>query len=142
MTEQELEKAVEDCALPPEAFGHREHVRLAWHYLETRPLLSAIAAFSTTLRRFAAHHGAEAKYNETMTVAYLLMIAERRWRSSAPFEAFAAENRDLLDDGRALLGRFYDEGALSSARARASFILPDAAGQKFPCTARTPGCAS
>ncbi|MEO6260843.1 MAG: hypothetical protein ABIP63_10850 [Thermoanaerobaculia bacterium] len=46
-------QAFEDCSLPAAAFHHRDHVRVAWIYLQTFPLLEALNHFILGLRRFA-----------------------------------------------------------------------------------------
>ena len=91
MTDDELVGAFETATLPPELFSHAAHVRVAWWYMRRHGLSGAADRFRDALRRFAAKLGAEHKYHETITVAYLLLIAERLGRSpDAPWEAFAA----------------------------------------------------
>ena len=84
MNDHDFVAAVETCALAGGDFHHADHVRLAWIYLNDYPLLEAIERFTTSLRRFAAHHGVPQKYHETITWAYLLLIHERMQRDGAP----------------------------------------------------------
>ena len=37
MDDETLLRAFESCTLPPEALGHREHVRVAWSILRAHP---------------------------------------------------------------------------------------------------------
>ena len=55
MNDRDFVDAFEACAIPSRDFRHADHVRLAWIYLRERPVLEAIARFTTSLRRFAAH---------------------------------------------------------------------------------------
>ena len=101
-----LAEAVEDCSFPVAEFRHRQHVQLGWYYLRTLPLLDAVTRFGCVIARFAAHHGAHGKYDEPLTVAYMLLIEERRRATpDADWPAFAAANDDVLRDGQGLVKR-------------------------------------
>jgi hypothetical protein len=114
----------EACTLPPREFDHRNHVRLAWLYLNEAPLLEALARFRTSLQRYAGSLGASAKYHETITFAFLFLIHERmQCDARATFDAFAAAHPDLFEP---ILLRYYRAETLASDLARRSFVLPDA----------------
>ena len=119
--------AFRDGSLPAESFPHREHVRMAWLYLERHPTSAALQHFSDDLRRFAAAKGNAALYHETITWAYLLLIAERRVGAPAgeTYAAFAERNRDLFGWKPSVLERYYRSDTLLSERARGVFVLPD-----------------
>ena len=70
-----LAEAVERCRLPSASFRHRQHVQLGWYYLDTRPLLDAVLQFGRVVARFAEHHGAHGKYDEPLTMAYMLLLS-------------------------------------------------------------------
>ncbi len=126
MSDAEFVAAFESCSFPPDAFHHREHVRLAWIYLSGRPLLEALTRFAASLRRFATNAGAATKYHETVTFAFLFLIHERMQREvSATFDDFAAANEDLFG-WPSVLDRYYSAETLRSELARRTFILPDA----------------
>ena len=102
----ELASHIERCALPATGFGHREHAQLAWFYLRRYPLLTAVVRYQHTLRRFATSLGMPDKYDEQLTVAYMLLLEERRRESASDdWARFAADNRDILDHGRAVVER-------------------------------------
>ena len=125
MTDEELVAAFEATALPADQFSHESHVRVAWWYLRSAPLPEALLRFATALQRFAAAKGAHGKYHETMTVMWMLIIADRL--SAAPgsvWTEFAAANPDLFERPSVLL-RYYREETLASDRARRSFVMPD-----------------
>jgi hypothetical protein len=127
VNDRELVAAVEGCTLAGADFHHADHVRLAWIYLRDLPLIEGLERFATTLRRFAAHHGAAEKYHETITWAYLLLIHERMQATGAArdWEAFRAANPDLLAWRPSILERYYTPRTLASETARRSFVLPD-----------------
>jgi|HubBroStandDraft_6_1064221.scaffolds.fasta_scaffold88679_2 hypothetical protein len=104
------------------SFHHREHVRVAFAMLARDGDLAAAAlAFRAGLRRIA---GTSGKYHETLTWAYLVIIAERmHGRGYASSSELLVDHPDLLD--RDLLAHYYDLGAiLASPIARAVFVLP------------------
>ena len=105
-------------------FDHRAHVRLAWSYLSQYGVLEAMARFVAALRDFVRRVGAEGKYHETITVAFLLLIAERI-EVGESWSAFEARNADLIERGAELLGQHYSADALSATDARQRFVLPD-----------------
>jgi hypothetical protein len=127
MTEAELLDAFEGCTLPDGAFHHREHVQVAWAYLERHSPLEALGRFVEGLRRFAAHRGVPGLYHETITFALFFLIAERRARMERPhsFEELAAANPDLLRWRGGVLDRYYRQETLASGLARRVFLLPD-----------------
>jgi hypothetical protein len=137
---REFVEQFETCTLPPAQFHHRNHVRLAWIFLEEMPLLDALARFRTSLQRYAASLGASAKYHETITFAFLFLIHERMQREpSGTFDEFADANPDLFGP---VLSRYYTEEALASDFARRVFVLPDALSTRpaepSPAPASTP----
>jgi hypothetical protein len=112
---------------PPGGFHHREHVRVAWYYLQQHSLPDALVRFSTALRRFAEAHGQPGLYHETITTAYLLIINERLdgTERELEWEAFANRHPDLLTWRPSVLDRYYHKDTLMSDRARRTFVLPD-----------------
>lgn len=126
-TDDAFLKRFEANEFPVGEFHHREHVHLAWIYLDRYPALEALQRFTSSLKAFVARHGAADKYHETVTWAFLFLINERRQRAgrSESWEEFAAANSDLLDWSADLLQRYYRAETLSSALARSTFVLPD-----------------
>lgn len=126
----DLIRRFEDGTLPASDFHHRDHVRLAWLYLEEEPPLIALARFTEGLKRFASRNGADGLYHETITWAYLLLIHERKARAEAgeTWEEFAARNPDLLTWKPSVLDSYYRKETLASDLARRVFVMPDLAG--------------
>ena len=127
MTDQELIEQFESGTLPNECFHHREHVRAAFLYLTEYPVLEALLAFSSALRKFAEAHGKPQLYHETITWAYVFLINERRARAGKKqsWDEFARNNPDLLEWKNGILTRYYRPETLASDLARAAFIFPD-----------------
>ena len=141
MTDDELIAAFESTELATEQFTHATHVRVGWWYLRHSPLPEALSRFITGLQRYAASKGASGKYHETITVAYMLIIAERvadhpNWS----WDQFAAANPDLLIRTPSPLAVFYTDETLLSDRARRAFVMPDrmakVSGSPSPSRAR------
>src|SRR3954466_3828119 len=83
----------------------------------------AIARFSRGLKLLAAKAGRPQLYHETITVAFLALINERRMRSGGEcWTAFEANNRDLFD--KRCLEKWYGAEQLRSDLARRAFCLP------------------
>jgi hypothetical protein len=124
VNDREFVDAFEACAIANTDFHHADHIRLAWIYLREHPLLEAIDRFTTSLQRFAAHHGVPGLYHATITWAYLLLIHERM-NGEAGFAAFREANPELFTWKPSLLERYYRPTTLGSERARRVFVLPD-----------------
>jgi len=126
VTDLELVRAFEDASLSGELFDHTAHVRVGWWYVTHHSIDEAIERFSASLRGFAAAQGAAEKYHQTMTVAWLLIIAERVADSEGlAWPAFAARHLDLLTNRPSILSHYYSVEMLQSSRARQTFMLPD-----------------
>lgn len=108
-----------------EQFHHPDHVRVAFAYLRTMPVLDALARFTTALRRFAAAQGKPGLYHETITWAFLLIIHERMQRApELEWDAFRDANGDLLRWKPSVLDAYYPAEVLQSELARRVFVLP------------------
>jgi hypothetical protein len=111
----------------PQSFHHADHVRMAFAYVSEFPLLEAIERFSAALKRFALAQGKPNLYHETITWAYLLLIAERTALTDRgqSWEEFAERNPDLLVWKDGIIERYYTRATLDSDVARRRFVLPD-----------------
>ena len=127
MSDRDLLEQFETVTLPIECFRHTEHVRVAFLYLSTFPILEALQRFCAALQRFAAAHGKSKLYHETITWAYIFLIQERMARAGRKqtWEEFAQNNVDLLTWKDGVLTRFYREGTLRSDLAKEIFLFPD-----------------
>jgi hypothetical protein len=123
LSAEEALAAFETDQLDPAAFPHHEHVRLAYEMLARHPLGETVMRFSGGLRALAARAGRPQIYHETITVAFLAVINERRARDHAKtWSEFKETNRDLLD--KRCLEHWYAPAQLGSDLARRVFCLP------------------
>ena len=81
--------------------------------------------YSFALRAMTARAGKPEAFHQTITIAFLALIAERMQVGTADFLAFERANPDLMD--RSALARWYRPERLALEAARRTFLLPDAA---------------
>jgi hypothetical protein len=118
--------ALETGMLDPAKFPHSEHVRFGYEMLGRYPFGEAVTRFSRGLRLLAAKGGRPEIYHETITVAFLAVIGERRANGRhRDWREFKARNSDLLEKG--CLQRWYRAEQLGSDLARRTFCLPQGA---------------
>jgi hypothetical protein len=127
MKDAEWMEAFESCTLPNDSFHHRDHVKMAFLYLQKYKPLEALGYFSSALIRFATAHGKPNLYNETITWAFLLLIRERiaRTNPAETWSEFSATNTDLLRWDNNILLKYYRPETLTSELAKRVFLFPD-----------------
>ena len=105
-------------------FGHREHLELAWTYLDRYEIETASRVMASAIRHVAERHGAPDRYHDTITISWVQLVAVHTSHSEAgSFEQFIAENPELLD--RHLLDQHYSRDLLASDRARSRWVQPN-----------------
>lgn len=116
--------ALESARLPAALFDHRGHLRAAFLYLKREDFPGACVAMKRAIRGFAASHGKAGLYHETLTIAYLALIAERLAEEppGIAFDAFLRRYPELED--RAYFERYYPRGTLDAPETRRTFVLP------------------
>ena len=115
-----------DATLPSDQFHHQQHVEVAWLFVRKFGMPAALGEFTSAIKRFADAKGATGLYHETITWAFLLLIAERQAKcDAAAWEDFAAANPDLLVWKPSILERYYSSETLQSDLARNVFVFPD-----------------
>ena len=122
-----LVRRFEQLEIAPAEFRHREHVRLAFAMLQGEDFGEAALRFRRALKRFAEAVGAHGKYHETLTWAYLALVAQcMDERPNASSLELLEARPDLLDHENGLLARYYDVRAvIASPIARRVFVLPE-----------------
>jgi len=116
-------QSFETGALDPAQFPHSEHVRIGYEMLGRYSFGEAIFRFSRGLKGLAAKVGKPEIYHETMTVAFLALINERRAsRPGETWSEFKANNADLFD--KRCLEKWYGAEQLGTDLARRAFCLP------------------
>ncbi|HEY0766520.1 MAG TPA: hypothetical protein VGD47_01070 [Steroidobacteraceae bacterium] len=115
-------------------FPHHEHVRMGFEMLRRHDFAETVWHFSRALRAMTARAGKPQAFNQTVTIAFLSVIAERmECEPAADFAAFAHDNPDVFD--RAALARWYRPERLGSQLARRTFLLPEPNAPPAPARA-------
>ncbi len=122
MTDAEFLAAFEAATLPPACFRHADHLRAGFLLLAESGFEGAVSRMRAALRRFATALGKPELYHETITVAFMALVNERRHGHEAlDWGSFAAANGDLFD--KRILSGYYRPQVLESRRAREVFVL-------------------
>jgi len=126
-TQDILFRSFEDHCLDPAGFKHREHVIVAYLMLRKYDFPEAVSRYTGNVRAIATRAGAASKFNMTITIAFISLIAERMQTASHhSVKDFLTRNHDLLRSD--LLKKWYSDERLQSELARHSFLMPDIGG--------------
>lgn len=120
LSDADFLSALSSCTLPLEQFRHGDHLRLAWLELHAQPYFGALKAVRAKIQAFAAHHGKAQIYHETITTAWVALLATH---DEPTFAEFVRANAERLN--AALLHRFWSPESLSSDAARSGWLAPD-----------------
>jgi hypothetical protein len=124
MTEPPFAKPLQAILDQDRGFGHREHLQLAWAYLDTLSPDRARTAMTQAIRHLAEAHGTPERYHETLTMAWMRMVELHRERfAGQSFDEFLTHHQPLMDSH--LLERHYSRDELFSDRARRDYVEPD-----------------
>lgn len=122
MTDQEFIDAFAAGRLAPAGFDHRAHLRAAFLLLRERPFLEACVAMRDGLQALAGKLGKPDLYHETVTVAFMALVAGRS-SGADDWDGFIAAHPELCRPG--LLDAYYSKTLLASGAARKTFAMPD-----------------
>ena len=126
LTDDVFLEAFLTCRLPPSAFNHRNHLRVAWIHLQRFPLDEAIERTCAGIARYATHLGVPDRYHRTMTEALIrLMACAGASDPSVSFEGFLARAPAFSGDWRTLIDAHYSPDLLARSDARHRFLSPD-----------------
>jgi hypothetical protein len=121
---EDLTDLFEAHDLDARSFTHRDHIGVACKMLQRYDFLEAAARYGGALKKIATKAGAAGKFNTTLTLAFLGLLAERMAVTPhANFDEFLERNPDLFS--RSLMDAWYSKERVSSAAARRIFLLPD-----------------
>jgi len=124
--------AFETGSLDPGEFNHRLHLSLAWRYLQRDGFPEGALNFRRHLQNYVTKVGAQSKYHETITWAYLVLLNEERCLRSPADESFDAmiqRRPELLDHCNGPIAQCYSKAQLDSPEARRVFMLPGTASR-------------
>ena len=121
----ELARTFETCRIDAGSFSHADHVGVAYEMLRRYDFLDATVRYSKSIRTIAARAGEARKFNTTITLAFLSLIAERMETTAhGSYQEFLEQNPDLCDVD--LLQQWYSTERMRSELARNVFLMPDA----------------
>jgi len=123
LNDDDFLEAFHTCRLDNSQFRHADHLRLAWIHLHRQTLEEALRQVRAGVQRFAAHHNVPHLYHETITVAWMYLLATHH---ESTFEEFLAKNESRL--GKDLLFRFWSPELLDTREAREAWVPPDRQG--------------
>lgn len=129
LSDDDFLEAFHSCRLSTSEFRHADHLRLAWLHLAREPFETALVRVRSGIQAFAKHHNLSGLYHETITTAWMHLLATHQ---EASFEEFLRVNESRLSSN--LLHRFWTPEALASREARNHWLPPDR--QELPTLSR------
>lgn len=125
MTDDEFLQAFMGGTLPNDQFHHRDHLRLVWLLTRRLGIEAASGVVADGIRRFAASHGHDDKYHETMTQFWIGVVEHARQSRSDidDFDEFLALFPQLTDKRLPL--RHWKPETMFSPVARTTWTKPD-----------------
>jgi len=134
MDDEELLQRFETAALSREEWTHRTHIRIAFLYVTRYPFNEALDKIRRNIKalnaRNAVPEGPQSGYNETITVAFLTLVASTQAAYGRLFPAansqdFCERHPHLLQ--KTVLRLFYSPERRGHPEAKTRFIEPDLA---------------
>lgn len=122
----ELVQAFESCTLPRAEWKHAAHLTVALCYLRRLPRDQATDRLRQGIQRYNASQGNGVGYHETITLAWVAVVA--RFLTDHDFgQSQAALTHGLLErcGDKLYLQRFYSRAVLMSEAARRAWVPPD-----------------
>jgi hypothetical protein len=120
LNDEDFLAAFHSCTLPLASFRHGDHLRFAWFQLHKRQPDEALVVIRSGIRKFAAHNGVPHIFHETITTAWVKLLATHH---EADFAEFINVNSYRLNG--TLLHRFWTPSLLDSEAARQGWVPPD-----------------
>ncbi|WP_437721230.1 N-acetyltransferase family protein [Sorangium sp. So ce861] len=127
-----LAAAVEDAAIQQGDFSHARHVLLALHYVRAHGPDAALARMRSALQAFNARHPPRTGYHETITAAWIALVARHAAEHAGAGVHELAESLLRRYCSSKALFAHYSRPRLLSDDARAAFVAPDLAPLPAP----------
>ena len=129
MTDAEIEALVrsfEDGSLPRSEWTHASHLLVALWYMNCHSVEDATRLIRDGLRRYGSLNGRVSRYHETITLAWVAVVARflARCDRAQPISVLAEMLLDAYGDKDYLL-RYYSREVLMSDAARLGWVHPD-----------------
>jgi hypothetical protein len=128
-SELELEAIVrgfESCTTAETDFPHRSHLVVASWYLKDATVPEALGKMRASILHFLEHYGIEGKYNETITLFWLIMVERFLRGLNTQLSLLERTNAvvECLNDPR-LMFEYYSQEQLWSPEAMQEWVDPD-----------------
>jgi hypothetical protein len=129
MTDADIEaliRSFENGSLPRSEWTHASHLLVALWYMSRHPRDQATRLVRAGIQRYNHLHGRDSGYHETITLAWVAVVARFLTRSDrdGPISALAGMLLDHCGDKDHLL-RYYSREVLMSDEARRAWVPPD-----------------
>ena len=122
----ELVSAFENASIPASEFTHAAHIAVALSYLNSFPPEQALGRMREKIRAFAAHHGVDNLYHETLTTFWMRLLEHGASTSEADLPLWRRINLIVEDwTKRRPVEAHYSSEVIKSQAARENWIPPD-----------------
>lgn len=126
---QEIEAIVrgfESCTTAETDFPHRSHLAVATWYLQDADVPAALQKMRASILNFLDHYHIEGKYNETITLFWLIVVERYLRGLDANLSLLERTNAviEALSDSR-LMFEYYSKELLWSEQAMREWVDPD-----------------
>ena len=126
MNINQLIKQFEAQSIAAGDFNHRNHLRVAWFYINQFPTNVAREKIHQGLIHLTRVLGAEEKYHRTLTDFFIDYLLQVKWYlNTESWDEVEARCQYLLKDAKGLIAIYYSSEAISSDEARKDYIEPD-----------------
>ena len=116
----------ENQTLDKAYFNHLGHLRLAWLYLNSHDVDTAVTLVCSGIQAYAESLGATKKFHLTITDSIVRIMANRiDSMKEKSWQLFLEGNTDLVEDSLSVLNQYFSKDKLLSEDARVSLISPD-----------------
>ena len=127
--ERELEAIVrgfESCTTAETDFPHRSHLVVATWYLHKATVPEALRQMRASILNFLDHYHIEGKYNETITLFWIIVVERCLRGLDANLSLLVRTNAviEALSDSR-LMFEYYSKELLWSEQAMREWVDPD-----------------
>ncbi|MEX0287999.1 MAG: hypothetical protein AB3N14_02725 [Flavobacteriaceae bacterium] len=126
LTDHDFECQFRERTLPTSIFTHEAHLRLAWIHIRKYGIAQAKENIQGQLQHYVKYHGAEAKYNHTVTIAAILIVYHFIKKTQTDtFSQFILKHPELKSNFKGLIAFHYSFDIFKSKKARITYLEPD-----------------
>ena len=121
-----LVHAFETATIPASEFTHVAHIAVALSYLAELPTDAALEKMREKIRAFAAHHGLNNLYHETLTIFWMRLLDHVADSCDPDLPLWQRINLIVARWGtRAPIDAHYSPERIKSEEARKNYVPPD-----------------